>query len=309
MKKIFFVSCAFPFVIYPGSGPEFGEAYGWEVRTLDELSATECDVALVENRLCQSDLVLLDRFLSAPNGPRFPVFFKISDPWMPCSRNKEVRYIFAKRDAPGVHYATVYQPAGPAAEFFASLTVSCVVRTPYPYEKRREVDRPMTDRQRRVFLSGARRRKLYPFRETLFRRFSFNPVARRTLARLPHPGYSITGNLCHDVIREKFVAYAARFTHFFLDPSRYGVELMKYLECAYAGSVPIGAIPESMASIVAACFARSDCRTLQLLSAVRMPVDELEAMAREYRHAMRSARDPARLNEALDDEIRQLLRL
>lgn len=309
MKKIFFVSCDFPFVIYPGSGPEFGEAYGWEVRRLSELSAAECDAGIVENRLCPDDIVLLDRFLSAPNGPRFPIFFKISDPWMPRSRNKEVQYIFEKRDTPGVHYATVYQPAGPAADFFASLTVSRVVRMPFPYEKRREVDRRMKDRTRRVFLSGARGRRLYPFRESMFRRFSFNPVARRTLARLIHPGYSITGNLRHDVIREKFVAYAASFTHFFLDPSRYGVELMKYLECAYAGSVPIGAIPESLASTAAKCFVRSDCRTLQLLRAVRMPVVEMEAIARDYRDAMRAARDPALLNKEMDDEIRRLLRL
>ncbi|PWB77044.1 MAG: hypothetical protein C3F08_10465 [Candidatus Methylomirabilota bacterium] len=310
LKKIFFVSRAFPFslVIYPGSGPEFGEAYGWEVRYLDEMARTTCDIGIVENRLREGDLDILEHFLSAPSGVRYPIFFKVSDPDMPASPHRSTRYVFEQKDRPGVHYLSVYDPIGPAGDFFASLSASRVVRAPFPYDVRREVDRPIAGRSRQVFVSGARSRRLYPFRESVFRRFTINPIARSALARLPHPGYpDIGGTLRHTVIRDKYVEYAAHYTHFLLDPSRYGVELMKYTECAYAGSVPVGMIPRSLSSTVAHCFLGSNCRTLELLRTVRMPIDEMEAIANAYRGALRVARDPARLNTELDDQISRLL--
>lgn len=310
MKKTFFVSRTYPFHlgIYPGAGPEFGHAYGWEVRTVDELASVTCDAGIVENRLLDPDLEHLERFLTARSRPPFPLLFKISDPDMPRSNRSGVRYILEKRDAPGIHYLSVYEPAGPARDFFGSLRSSRVVQAPYPYDVRREVDRPLDSRARRVFLSGARSRRLYPFRESMFRRFSFNPVARCVMARLPHPGYPPGTRRVHDIVREQFVAYAARYTHFFLDPSRYGVELMKYTECAYAGSVPIGALPASLAPAVARWFVQSGCRTRDLVRAVRAPLDEMVTLAGAYRRAVRTARDPRRLDASVDEQLATILR-
>lgn len=311
MKKIFFVSGTYPFHlgIYPGAGPEFGEAYGWEVRTIDEMAAVRCDVGIVENRLDAPDLGHLERFLSMRPGPPFPLLFKISDPEMPRSRNPGVRYILRKHDAPGVHYLSVYEPAGPVRDFFASLTASRVVHAPYPYDARRELHLALRGRSRRVFLSGARHSRLYPLRESMFRRMTFNPIARYTMTRLAHPGYPRVGaRPKHRIIRGSFVEYAARYTHFFLDPSRYGVELMKYTECAYAGSVPIGAMPRSLVPLVATCFVESEGRARELWRAVRTPMDRMEAVASAYRLAMRVARDPARLDAGVDEQISHVLR-
>ena len=147
MKKVFFVSRLFPFhlVIYPGSGPGFGRAYGWAVEAIDDIGTVDFDIAIIENRLTEADIAVLDRYLANPRG-RGAVLFKMSDPEMPQSRNAGVRFILGKADAPGVHYLSVYEPAGPLAEFFAGLRRSRVVTAPFPYEPQREINTPIGDR-------------------------------------------------------------------------------------------------------------------------------------------------------------------
>lgn len=305
MKKVFFVSRLFPFhlVIYPGSGPGFGRAYGWPVEAIDDIGTVDFDIAIIENRLTEADIAVLDRYLANPRG-RGAVLFKMSDPEMPRSRNAGVRFILGKADAPGVHYVSVYEPAGPLAEFFAALRRSRVVTAPFPYEPQREIHTPIGERARRVFLSGARNRRIYPFRESLYRRTGWNPLARRFVDRLGHPGYPDTGRPArHDIVGERYVERAAGSTHFFLDPSRYRVELMKYLECAYAGSVPIGALASTLPRAAAENFVVSECRAADLRRAVTMPPEELEALAGRYRNAMRGARDPKTLDAMLDGQI------
>jgi hypothetical protein len=310
MRKVFFTSRDFPWhlVIYPGSGPPFGRAYGWTVRPIDEIGAADCDVGIVENRLLAGDVACLERHLAAPGGPRFPLVLKVSDPEMPLSRHEGTRWLFSVADRPGVHYASVYEPAGPLGEFLAARRASKTVRVPFPYDATREVERPFHDRRRRVFLSGAHNRRLYPFREALFRRHAWNPLARAVLHRLPHPGYPDTGATPrHDVVGARYVERAARFTHFLLDPSRYGVELMKYTECAYAGSVPIGRLPSSLTGEVEDAFVATAGSTRDLRRAIRAPREELEALASRYRRALRAARDPRRLDAVLDEQIREAI--
>ena len=185
MKKVFFASRRFPFhlVIYPGSGPGFGRAYGWPVETIDEIGTADFDVAIVENRLMEEDIAAIEAYLAGSKQKK-PVCFKMSDPEMPRSRDPGVRYILGKADEPNVHYLSVYDPAGPLADFFAGLRRSRILRAPFPYEPDREIRVPIAERSRRVFLSGARHRRVYPLREGLYRRVAWNPWARRLVDRL-----------------------------------------------------------------------------------------------------------------------------
>jgi hypothetical protein len=309
VRKVFFVSRLFPFhlVIYPGSGPGFGRGYGWPVEPIDRIASTDFDAAIMENRLTGPDIAALDRYLANPRR-RGAVFFKMSDPEMPRSRDPGVRYILGKADHPGVHYASVYAPAGPLAGFFASLRRSQIVAAPFPYEPQRETEAAFSRRTRRIFLSGARHRRVYPLREGLYRRVGWNPMARRFVDRLDHPGYPESGRPArHDIVGARYVERAAASTHFFLDPSRYCVELMKFLECAYAGSVPIGALASTLPPAATENFMISQCRTADLRRAVAMPADEMAAMAGAYRQAMRTARDARMLDAALDRQIDAIL--
>jgi hypothetical protein len=251
----------------------------------------------------EEDVAALEAFFVGRQRGR-PEFFKMSDPEMPRSRDPGVRYMLGKADHPGVHYASVYRPAGPLADFFAGLRRSQVVLAPFPYEPEREIDASIGQRTRRVFLSGARHRRVYPSRESLYLRAAWNPLARRLVDRLDHPGYPDTGmSARHDVVGACYVERASASTHFFLDPSRYRVELMKYLECAYAGSVPIGVPASTLPQSAAGNFIISECRTTDLRRAVAMPVDEMEAIAGAYRSAMRAARAARALDAALDRQI------
>ena len=166
---------------------------------------------------------------------------------------------------------------------------SRILRAPFPYEPDREIRVPIAERSRRVFLSGARHRRVYPLREGLYRRVAWNPWARRLVDRLAHPGYPDTGRQArHDVVRERYVERAAASTHFFLDPSRYRVELMKYLECAYAGCVPIGDLPSTLEGIVESHFLSSLGRWADLRDAAQMPEEQIRSLASGYRAAMRA---------------------
>jgi hypothetical protein len=179
---------------------------------------------------------------------------------------------------------------------------------PFPYDPQREVDLPMARRTRRVFLSGARHRRVYPLRERFYRRAAWNPLARRFIDRLDHPGYPDTGRPArHAIVGKRYVERAAASTHFFLDPSRYCVELMKFLECAYAGCVPIGVPASTLPGPAAESFMICECRTADLRRAVTMPLDEMEAMAGAYRRAMRASRDAGALDAALDRQIDAIL--
>ena len=232
------------------------------------------------------------------------MLFKLSDPEAPDYRDEGTRYIFKQADAPGVHYVSIYDPEGPLQAFVASLRRSKVLRLPFPYDSSREIERGFGERRRRVFLSGARGRGYYPLRNALHRRRRFDPVLRFAISELRHPGYADAGGrLRHQLIFEAFIAHAAQFSHFFLCGSRYRVEFMKFVECAYAGSVPIGEPPKSLEPAVADCFIRYSGQARDLLQALVADRHEMEARAAAYRATLRRLRDPALLLGALEAQI------
>lgn len=310
MKLVYFVSSDFDYgtVLYAGVGPRFARPFGWRIEPIHSMENVTCDAGLIDGRLTGTDLKRLDAFLSRTREPRFPVFFRLSDPDMPTYTRPSDRYGLDMKDRPGVHYMSLYDPAGPLLDFTKSLKRSRVVRLPYPYDASREIHRNWSTRRRRVFLSGRQNSRLYPLRYVLHRKRAARWLVRMAVAELPHPGYADIGQTFrHEIIHERYIDYAARFTHFFLCPSRYSVELMKYVECAYAGCVPIGEPPHSLKPHLLPCLLPCTGRTSHLLSAIMAGREEMMARAAEYRRIMRTLRDPATLNSALQDQIRTLI--
>jgi hypothetical protein len=306
VRIVYFVSPTFDFgtVIYPGVGPRYAQSFGWPTAPIDALSRTPCDVAVIDNRLTDADRAHLDRELAVPERS-FPVFFKLSDPDAPNYRDEATRYIFRQRDAPGIHYLSIYDPEGPLHDFVASLRRSKVLRLPFPYDASREIERDFASRRRRVLLSGAQSRECYPLRYALHRRRRFDPLLRLAVSELPHPGYADIGQrLRHNLVFEAFVEHAAKFSHFFLCPSRYRVELMKYVECAYAGSVPIGELPKSLAGELRDGFIVYSGRARDLIKALAADPREMAERAASYRAVMRKLRDPATLLSTFEARIR-----
>jgi len=310
MKLMYFVSSGFDYgtVIYAGVGPRFAQPFGWPVAPIRTIMDAPCDVGLIDGRLTGDDLLQLDEFLSLSPARRFPVFFRLSDPDMPTYTRESDLYGLRKKDYPGVHYMSLYDPAGPLLEFTQSLKRSQVVRISYPYDLSREIDTAFCSRRRQVFLSGQQNKRLYPLRHTLHQARASRWLARLAVTELPHPGYADIGRpRKHEIVHERFIRHAAQFTHFFLCPSRYRVELMKYIECGYAGCVPIGEPPDSLKHELGHCLLPYTGRTTQLLKAVSADRHEMMERAGEYRRIMRRLRDPATLNAALEDQIRTVI--
>lgn len=307
MEIVYFVSDTHRYeqAIYFGVGPHFGAAFGWRIEPLSGLGSCRCDIGVIDNRLEPGDVESIESFLAEPASRRFPVFFRISDPDMPLSKNPCVKFIFTCGDRTGVHYATTYDLEGPFKAFAESLTRSQIVHLPYPYEQKREIERPLSRRHRRIFLSGADDSRLYPLRSSLRLKRRRNPLLKFAVHELAHPGYPDTGaRLTHGIVRDRFVEYAAAYTHFFLCPTVYESELAKYIECAYAGSVPIGQPPKSLATHVKDCFLTWSGSAHQLLSALVTKFDDMQFVATQYRAILRELRNPGTL---LSDFKREIL--
>ncbi len=306
MKIIYFLSPTFDYatVIYPGVGPHYARSFGWETAGLDRLSQTACDVGIIDNRLTTEDRATLDRELRDPNR-RFPVLFKLTDPEAPTYTDPGTRYLFSQCDAPNIHYISVYDPEGPLRKFVLSLRSSRVFRLPFPYDAACEYQRDFADRRRRILLSGAQGRDYYPLRHRLRRRRRFDPLARLAVSELPHPGYADIGQtLRHNLIFDRFIAHAAGFTHLFLCPTRYRVELMKYVECAYAGCVPIGQLPRSLEAELADTLISWSGTTRELVGELWADRSVMADRAARYRAVMRRLRDPAELLRSFESALR-----
>ncbi len=296
--------------IYPGVGPAFARPLGWRTEPLSAIREASHDVAVIDPRLEQGDVVELEKYLGASAQRRAPLFFRVSDPDMPVSNKKFVKFIFEQKDRGGVHYASTYDPEGPLLEFFRPLKTSVVAHLPYTYDIAREIEVDLAARKRRLFLSGANGRVLYPLRSGLRKHRRWNPLLRRYVFDLRHPGYPDSGtDVRHQIVRDRYVSFAAQFTHFFQCGSKYNVELMKFLECAYAGSVPIGVPANSIRGVVNTFFRPYKGRTLDILSDLQAPIDELQERAEGYRNAMRQLRDPSRNRREFETQVRTLLRM
>ena len=309
MKIVYFVSSKYPYetAIYPGVGPRYARMFGWPIGTFEQMAETDCDIGVIDNRTLPGDHPLIEAFL-AQSTRRFPIFFKLSDPDMPTYTHATARYAFEKKDAAGVHYLSIYDLEGPLREFAQTLKRSRILHLPFPYDRTREIDMRFDGRRRRVFLSGAYGRELYPLRSLLRRQRRKNPLLRLAVSNLPHPGYPESGKpRRHEITFERFIGHAAQFTHFFLCSSRYRVELMKFSECAYAGCVPIGEASNSLRNEVGDCFVTYSGRAFQLLKEVTGDRDAMLKRATEYRRIMRVLRDPARLIAKFEKEIAAVL--
>ena len=298
LRIVYFHSDTHPYdkAIYPGVGPAFARPLGWETRPISRIGEDDYDLAVVDHRIEAGDAERLRMHLSLPAGQRQPIFFRVSDSVMPETSNPNVRLIFDHADHPGVHYATTYEPAGPMLAFTRTLAVSRVAHLPYAYDVTREVELPLDTRRRRIFLSGSNSSRLYPPRHALRRARRWNPVLRWYVFDLKHPGYPEHGRPPrHDVTHARFIGLASRFTHFFLCGTRYNVELMKYVECAYAGCVPVGIPAGSLSAAAMQQFRPYTGRTFDLVADIREALSALERRAAAYRSAMRALRAPERI--------------
>lgn len=307
MKIVYFVSSTHPYerAIYPGVGPSFANALGWPVAKLNDIASIQFDVGIIDNRLEVGDVRDLQDFLTVSYDRRSPVFFRVSDPDMPRAKNQNIRFIFDQANRPGVHYVSAYQPEGALLEFSRTLRSSRLIELPYPYDPSRELEIDFASRIRGVFVSGAASKRIYPLRHRIRSQRHWNPFLRRRVFDLPHPGYpEQLEQPRHMITHDRYVRLASCFTHFFLCPSIYQIELMKFVECAYAGCVPIGLPAKSILPFVSACFSNYSGRPFSTFSNLRLALIDLQQRALEYRSVMRKIRSTHTLRETFERDVR-----
>lgn len=79
--------------------------------------------------------------------------------------------------------------------------------------------------------------KSYPVREYFCDTFKEDPIFKR----LSHPGYEEPKK--HTIVNTNFIDYAAQFKYMLVCPSIWDMFLLKFVECAEAGCVPVGKLP------------------------------------------------------------------
>jgi len=234
--------------------------------------------------------------------PELPIVAKIVDPYYP----KRSVFGFLAELAGMEHTAflSVYEPREAVRDFLEELDPAGRrwLVLPYPYLPNREVEHSWASRRNQVILTGAMSADVYPLRTALRDRRRTSIALRRKVALLPHPGYPDIGQRRkHGIVGRAFVEELARFRHMFLCPTRAGVELLKYIECAYAGCVPVGIPPASFDRSLTELFVITDPERMDasVAEAVDLSVGEAEARAAAYRRAIRAARSRTEIRERL----------
>lgn len=123
---------------------------------------------------------------------------------------------------------------------YYDLDVALVL--PYPYLDNEVVKTPTNDRiLSSTILTGANVKGIYPMREKLY------SIADNSecIDTINHPGYSGRG-WKNGVIGENYLKSLSRYVFMICTTCNENYELLKYIECAEAGCIPIGEIPNSL---------------------------------------------------------------
>ena len=299
-------SYRYDLLISPDAGPRYGEDMGWPLLPLGALGASVAGVAVVDSRLTPGELAELGGVIGASPSRLFVL--TIVDPFHQQNEDGPWRqFMLDQVSAPNVVFLSKYH----ATEFTAQLQERAgadrLIALHYPYVASREVQAPSGRRRRKVIFAGAINRAIYPERALLYDALQHKPWLRLLVRHLTHPGYPDVGDpVVHEHIGDRFVRLLAQYRLMFVSGSRCNLEFLKYRECGYAGSVPVGHAPASFPQELRDCILPLDLSNPgpQLWRYLRLPAGELDQRAARFAQLQRQLRNPAALNAQLDDFLR-----
>lgn len=289
--------------ISPAAGPTYAERMGWPVVEFDSAGYGSGGWTIVDNRLSERECEAMPAIVDANGDSHF--VFKVIDPYVEwCRDHWYYQMLFELARRPNVWFLSPYVPAEVVADLDRASGGRLVV-VPYPYPA--DVEQATTgERRSKVLFSGGRHRAVYPFRYQFDRLARWWPPVGRNVDVLEHPGYPDIGQeQKHEKVGAKYVAYLAEYAFMFVSPSRCRLEFLKYGECAAAGCVPVGVLPNGLPADAAEAFVELDFSSVFRLErsirrALQMPSDEVASRAAAYRTAMRRERSASVLNADLD---------
>lgn len=297
-------------ILVPDSGPDYGEAMGFEMVQLKDADWNASRLWMIDLRLVEEEFRVVEEAIR--NHPDTTFLLRMVDPYWESAIDKiNTTIVFRHITTPNVGYVSGYQPE----EATALLAEACKAQgklfvCPNSYDQRREIplDEAWFRRERKVALAGAQKPNLYTYRAFFRRKIRSDFRWWGGVATLAHPGYADIGQGKSEPVKgDAFIAWMAGYQTCFLCPGRCGFEFLKYRECAYAGCAPLGAAPKTMSPDLARHIVPLDWTDYagKRDAFLRMPPEELYQRAKAYREGFARDRDPARLRKKLCAEVAQ----
>jgi hypothetical protein len=232
-------------LICDDAGPGYANNMNWPVEYLNNVYLIpKGSVFVFDNHLHVSEMRKVEKMIF--ENPNSLFFLKVIDPLFQDEKKGYFNFLKGASKFVNTGLISVYEPREMVCELKEKYT-NRFIHLPYPYNKEKELKYSSADRKNRIIISGSLNKYTYPYRYLVWEKVT------RILARfiifsiLKHPGYAeqnpiITYN--YSFTKDSYVKYLSGFKFMLLCPSRYGIELLKFHECAYAGCIPVGLAPD-----------------------------------------------------------------
>lgn len=282
------------------SGPSWSNLIGIPHSTLSNTIFDDKTTYLVDPLLSGDEASRLSQIIRNTSA----VFvLRVIDPYGPPQDANPVRTLafeFAQNNR--ICVLSPYRPAEISRYIYMALGSKRFHVSPYPYDTRKEVDVWLDGpRIHKIAITGADNKYLYPLRRFARYKRLTNLRWRAFTTDLKSMGYRVIGSPLQ-VAGSQYISYLARHSMMYLCPSRCGIELLKYRECAYAGCMPVGLAPDSLPKEAIDAFIpiTPQCFSANLKLIASMNPSEVRERAQVYRNAMRSHRMPEDLLRKID---------
>jgi hypothetical protein len=286
------------------SGPGYASSFGWKYDYFSNIHLYLDKNIIIDGRHSVGEFNRLQQLIIS--SPSTTFFICATDPSFDRRDKPFYRFAFSVARYSNVYCLFKYQPEELTEELQKLSGTRCFTLN-YAYQSELCIDRPIKQRKRKIIVSGYSN-TLYPYR-SMFLSIRKNPLKFMFSEQLPHPGYSDVGNtLTHNIIGSRYIDYLSNFKLMLVTPSRLGLELLKYKECAYAGCVPVGVPPKTFTNDMKAPFITLDFDklTLSTIKAILKSDKELEDRAQAYRKAFQDNRNPQILNQNFQNHLGQI---
>lgn len=236
------------------AGPGYAKTMKWK---WSKISEVECydnkTVYIIDNRISARECKVVGR--NIVNHPKIRFLLKIVDPYYENASHYYYLWIASLLHLDNVYLFSIYEPKE-LTLILSRKFKNKIAYIPYPYNSVKEVPlERLASRLNKIIVTGSINPVIYPSRSEIWIK------TRRSLARtffpvLKHPGYAEIGkgNFDHQYIGDAFVQYLSRYKAMLICPTRAGVELLKFHECAYAGCLPTGEPPSSFPANIKQLF-------------------------------------------------------
>lgn len=232
-------------LICDDAGPGYARDMKWIPVYLDHIDSLSEEVVIIDPRVDQTEIAKIEQLLAGHPDTKF--FLRIADPSYEDYKDHFYYNFLSKASLyKNAYLLSTYEPRGIVSEIKKKYSHR-FIHLPYAYSKSKEVN-PAQQRKNKIVLSGSLNENIYPYRTAIWRKVTRSPTRFLFFTVLKHPGYIDLGpnrNHAHSFVKNKFITFLSHSKYMLMCPSDYGIELLKFHECAYAGCIPVGQAPDS----------------------------------------------------------------